>query len=167
MRKMQLIRIKVNGTWVEANIAKNRTLVDFLRDDLTLTGTKKGCGTGDCGSCVVLIDGHARTTCNLPVYRVDGQEILTIEGLMKNGRLHPIQEAFIETGAIQCGYCTPGMVLRAKDLLDHHPGPTDSEIVDAISGHICRCTGYVKIMEAIRLASHGRLSSFVKEEVKT
>jgi carbon-monoxide dehydrogenase small subunit len=145
--------MKVNGAWVEGCVSLKQTLLDFLREDLNLTGTKKSCGTGDCGACVVLIDGHARTTCNLPASKANGIEILTIEGLAERGRLHPIQEAFIEAGAIQCGYCTPGMVLRAKDLLDHHAHPTEDEIKEAISGHICRCTGYIKIVEAIRMAS--------------
>lgn len=158
MRRRRTIRIKVNGSWIEATVAPGRTLLSVIREDLHLTGTKKGCGTGDCGSCVVLVDGHARTTCNLAARQVDGHEVITIEGLAQGDRLHPIQEAFVETGAIQCGYCTPGMVLQAKDLLDRSPSPTDDEIKEAISGHICRCTGYVKIVEAIRSASE-RMSS--------
>jgi carbon-monoxide dehydrogenase small subunit len=153
MKKTLLVKFKVNGEWIEARVTERQTLLDFIREDLNLTGTKKGCGAGDCGSCVVLIDGRARTTCNLPVSKVQGQEITTIEGLARGTRLHPIQEAFIETGAIQCGYCTPGMVLQAKDLLDRIPDPTEQEIKEAIDGHICRCTGYVKIIEAIKLAS--------------
>ena len=153
MDKRQVVRLKVNGQWVEARVTERQTLLNFIREDLNLTGTKKGCGAGDCGSCVVLIDGWARTTCNLPVLKVQGQEITTIEGLARGTRLHPIQEAFIESGAIQCGYCTPGMVLQAKDLLDHVPDPTEQDIKEAIDGHICRCTGYVKIVDAIKLAS--------------
>jgi aerobic carbon-monoxide dehydrogenase small subunit len=153
MRQKTVPKVKVNGEWVEAPVVHGKTLLDFIRDDLNLTGTKKGCGTGDCGSCVVLIDGRARTTCRLPLSRVEGQEITTIEGLAKGGRLHPIQEAFIEAGAIQCGYCTPGMVLQAKDLLDRIPSPTEPEIRRSLNSHLCRCTGYAKIVEAINLAS--------------
>lgn len=153
MKRSRKIKIRVNGIWVEGRVTSKWSLLDFIREDLNLTGTKKGCGTGDCGSCVVLINGRAQTTCNFPAYKADGHEIITIEGLAQEGDLHPIQEAFIEAGAIQCGYCTPGMVLRAKDLLDHHNKPTEDEIKEAISSHICRCTGYIKILEAIRLAS--------------
>jgi carbon-monoxide dehydrogenase small subunit len=153
MRTKKLVRMNVNGTWVEAYVSSKQSLLEFIREDLNFTGTKKGCGTGDCGSCVVLIDGHARTTCNLPTTKAGGREVITIEGLAQRQRLHPIQEAFVEAGAIQCGYCTPGMVLRAKDLLDHNNKPGEDEIKEAISGHICRCTGYVKIIEAILLAS--------------
>ena len=151
--KKSTLRVKVNGEWIEASAVRGLSLLDFIREDLNLTGTKKGCGRGDCGSCVVLINGHARTTCNLPVKKVEGQDITTIEGLARGNTLHPIQEAFIEAGAIQCGFCTPGMVLQAKDLLDHCPHPSEEEIQEALDSHICRCTGYVKIMEAIRLAS--------------
>jgi carbon-monoxide dehydrogenase small subunit len=153
MERSMVVKLKVNGEWIEARVSPRRTLLDFIREDLNLTGTKKGCGRGDCGACVVLIDGRARTTCNLLVSKAQGREITTIEGLARATRLDPVQEAFIEAGAIQCGYCTPGMVLQAKDLLDRVPHPTDREIKEAIDGHICRCTGYVKIVEAIRLAS--------------
>jgi len=153
MRKRSIFRVKVNGEWIEASVVRGQSLLDFIREDLHLTGTKKGCGRGDCGSCVVLINGHARTTCNLPASKVEGQDIITIEGLAHGNYLHPIQEAFIEAGAIQCGYCTPGMVLQAKDLLDHCPHSSEEEIKEALNGHICRCTGYVKIIEAIQLAS--------------
>ncbi len=153
MNKTLLVKLKVNGEWIEAWAPERQTLLDFIREELNLTGTKKGCGAGDCGSCVVLIDGRATTTCTLSVSKVQGREITTIEGLANGTHLHPIQEAFIEAGAIQCGYCTPGMVLQAKDLLDRVPDPTEQEIKEAIDGHICRCTGYIKIVEAIRLAS--------------
>ncbi len=153
MERGLAVKLKVNGEWVEAVVSPKRTLLDFIREDLNMTGTKNGCGAGDCGACVVLIDGRARTTCNLVMSKVNGCEIVTIEGLARDGRLDPVQEAFIEAGAIQCGYCTPGMVLQAKDLIGHNPEPTDEEIIQAIDGHICRCTGYVKIIEAIKLAS--------------
>jgi carbon-monoxide dehydrogenase small subunit len=153
MKKRLTLKVKVNGEWVETSVVRGRSLLDFIREDLNLTGTKKGCGRGDCGSCVVLINGRARTTCNLPASKIEGQEITTIEGLAQGNRLHPIQEAFIEAGAIQCGYCTPGMVLQAKDLLDHCVDPSEVDIKEALNGHICRCTGYIKIIEAIQLAS--------------
>ncbi len=153
MDQRVVLRLKVNGEWVESPASSRQTLLDYIREDLNLTGTKKGCGAGDCGSCVVLINGRARTTCNLPAWQVQGQEITTIEGLAAGGHLHPIQEAFMETGAVQCGFCTPGMVLRAKDLLDHSSNPTEQEIKESIDGHICRCTGYVKIIDAIQLAA--------------
>ena len=147
------IKLNVNGSSVERIVSRKKLLVDFIRDELHLTGTKKGCDTGDCGSCVVLIDGQPRTSCNLPAYKADGANIVTIEGVARDQRLSPIQEAFIEAGAIQCGYCTPGMVMEAKAFLENNPQPTEDEIKEAISGHICRCTGYIKIIEAIFLAS--------------
>lgn len=153
------IKLTINEMKVDTFVSKNQTLLNFIRNDLNLTGTKEGCGTGDCGSCVVLIDGQAMTTCNILAHKVNGCNITTIEGLSKNHRLHPIQEAFVEAGAIQCGYCTPGMVLQTKALLDKNPKPTMDEIKVAISGHICRCTGYIKIVDAIVLASDKLLSS--------
>jgi len=153
VNKKVRIKLTVNGASIERLVSRKKSLADFIRDELHLTGTKKGCDTGDCGSCVVLIDGLARTSCNLPTYKVDGANIVTIEGVARGRRLSPIQEAFIETGGIQCGYCTPGMVIEAKALLEYNPKPTESEIKEAISKHICRCTGYIKIIEAISLAS--------------
>jgi carbon-monoxide dehydrogenase small subunit len=145
---MRIITMTVNGAPVEAAVDPNRTLVQFLREDLGLTGTKHGCGLGDCGACTVILDGK-------PVLAVqaNGREVLTIEGLAGNGKLHPIQQAFVKTGAVQCGFCTPGMILSAKALLDENPRPTEREIRTAISGNLCRCTGYQKIVEAIAEAS--------------
>lgn len=153
MDKKVRVKMTINGSAFETLISRRRSLVDFLREDLHLTGTKKGCGTGDCGSCVVLLNGEARTSCNMPAYRANGMEIVTIEGIANGRTLSPLQKAFVETGAIQCGFCTPGMVLEATAFLKQNPCPSKNEIREAISGHICRCTGYVKIVEAILMAS--------------
>jgi carbon-monoxide dehydrogenase small subunit len=143
------IQLTINGEPVEAAVSTNQTLVQFLRDDLGLTGTKHGCGLGDCGACTVILDGKAVNSCLVLAVQADGGEILTIEGLAENGKLHPLQQAFVDKGAIQCGFCTPGMILSAKALLDEKPNPTELEIRTAISGNLCRCTGYQKIVEAI------------------
>jgi carbon-monoxide dehydrogenase small subunit len=142
------IRITVNGEEQHLEVKPNLTLVDVLREDLGLTGTKKGCGSGKCGSCTVLMDGRPIDSCLILAPQADGTEIVTIEGLA--GEVpHPLQVAFAEKGAIQCGYCTPGMVLTAKALLDLNPKPQEGEIRSAIGGNLCRCTGYNKIVEAI------------------
>jgi carbon-monoxide dehydrogenase small subunit len=124
-------------------------LLDVIRYKLELTGTKKGCDTGQCGSCTVLLDGKPVNSCLILAMEARGREILTVEGLAKNGQLHPLQEAFIQEGAVQCGYCTPGMLLSAKALLDENPTPTEEEVKEGIAGNLCRCTGYVKIVTAI------------------
>lgn len=128
-------------------------LADVLRDRLGLTGTKKGCGQGECGACTVIVDGKAVNSCMIPAARVEGCRVITIEGLQKAGKPHPIQQAFIDAGAIQCGFCTPGMILSTKALLDEKPHPTSEEIRTALAGNICRCTGYVKIEQAVELAA--------------
>ncbi len=145
----KIIRLKVNGEPVEAAVSQNQTLVQFLREDLGLTGTKHGCGLGDCGACTVILDGKAVNSCLVLAVQANGCEVLTIEGLAENGKLHPIQQAFVDKGAIQCGFCTPGMILSAKALLEEKPNPTELEIRTALSGNLCRCTGYQKIVEAI------------------
>jgi carbon-monoxide dehydrogenase small subunit len=150
---MRIITMTVNGEPVEAAVEPNRTLVQFLREDLGLTGTKHGCGLGDCGACTVILDGKPVNSCLVLAVQANGREVLTIEGLADNGKLHPIQQAFVKTGAVQCGFCTPGMILSAKALLDENPRPTEREIRTAISGNLCRCTGYQKIVEAIAEAS--------------
>lgn len=129
------------------------TLVEFLRDELHLTGTKEGCDEGECGACTILFDGRPLNSCLVLALEADGHAITTIEGLAQDGRLHPIQEAFVEAGAIQCGYCTPGMVLSAKAVLDEFPNPTEEQIRTGIEGNICRCTGYNRIVKAIMLAA--------------
>lgn len=148
-----LIQITVNGEIKQAAVETNTTLTQFLREDLELTGTKHGCGLGDCGACTVLLDGKPVNSCLVLAVQAAGREVLTIEGLAENGKLHPIQQAFVDHGAIQCGFCTPGMILSAKALLDANPKPTEQEIRTAISGNLCRCTGYQKIVEAITAAS--------------
>lgn len=148
-----IISLVVNGEQVEAAVEPNTTLVQFLREDLGLTGTKHGCGLGDCGACTVIMDGKPVNSCLVLAVQANGRNILTIEGLAENGKLHPIQEAFVNKGAIQCGFCTPGMILSAKALLAENPRPTEQEIRMAISGNLCRCTGYQKIVEAIQEAA--------------
>jgi carbon-monoxide dehydrogenase small subunit len=148
-----LIQLTINGETVEAAVEPNRTLLQLLRDDLGLTGTKHGCGLGDCGACTVILDGMPVNSCLVLAVQAQGREVLTIEGLAENGKLHPIQQAFVDKGAIQCGFCSPGMILAAKALLDENPQPTELEIRTAISGNLCRCTGYQKIVEAIQEAA--------------
>ncbi len=145
----KIIKLTINGKPVEAAVSPNQTLLQFLREDMDLTGTKHGCGLGDCGACTVILDGKAVNSCLVLAIQADNCEILTIEGLAQDGKLHPLQQAFVDKGAIQCGFCTPGMILSAKALLDEKPNPTELEIRTAISGNLCRCTGYQKIVEAI------------------
>ncbi len=148
-----LIKLTVNGQEYEVAVEPNRSLLDVLRDDLELTGTKKGCETGDCGACTVILDGKPVNSCLVLAVSAKDKDILTIEGVAQGGKLHPVQEAFINYGAIQCGYCTPGMILSAKALLDENPHPTEWEVREAIAGNLCRCTGYVKIVQAILAAA--------------
>jgi len=144
------ITITVNGEEHRLEVKPNRTLVDVLREDLGLTGTKRGCDEGKCGSCTVLMDGLPVDSCMVLAAQADGGDILTIEGVAKGGKPHPLQKAFSEKGAVQCGYCTPGMILTAKALLDGNPSPGEDDIRSAIAGNLCRCTGYSKIIEAIK-----------------
>ena len=149
----QLIKLKVNGVDEEVMIEPWWSLARVLRDELNLTGTKIGCETGDCGSCTVLIDGKAVKSCLYLAMKARGKDILTIEGLRgENGELPPLQKAFIEHFAVQCGYCTPGMIMAAKALLDENPNPTEEEVKEGLDGNLCRCTGYVKIIEAVLAA---------------
>ena len=152
------IRLTVNDETFDLLVPADRLLVDILRNDLGLTGTKKGCGAGDCGSCTVIMNGKAVNSCLVLGVEADEAEILTIEGLRRGGELHPLQKAFIEGGAIQCGFCTPGMILAAKALLDACPRPDEAQVKDALSGNLCRCTGYTKIIEAVLRASDGGAS---------
>jgi carbon-monoxide dehydrogenase small subunit len=143
----------VNGETVELAIEPSAMLVDVLRGELGLIGVKEACGKGECGACTVLINGKAVPSCITPAMKASNKNVLTIEGLGRPGRLHPIQETFIEHGAVQCGFCTPGMILAAKALLDENPQPTEEEVRVAISGNLCRCTGYVKIVDAVLSAA--------------
>jgi aerobic carbon-monoxide dehydrogenase small subunit len=147
MRKK--IAFRVNGQEREITVEPRQTLLDALRYDLHLTGTKEGCGAGNCGSCTVLLNGQPVNSCLVFAIEVDGQEITTIEGLAQGGKLHPLQQAFIDEGAVQCGFCTPGVILAAKAFLDSNPRPTEAQARVAIAGNLCRCTGYDKIVRAI------------------
>jgi carbon-monoxide dehydrogenase small subunit len=142
--------LQVNNDKYELFVYPHRTLLEVLRDELQLTGVKEGCNAGACGSCTVLIDGLPVRSCLLLALESQGKEITTIEGLVKDGHIHPLQEAFVEHHAIQCGFCSPGMILTAKALLDENPHPAEKEIRKAISGNVCRCTGYTKVVEAIQ-----------------
>lgn len=150
---MQQIKLTVNGTLYELTVNPWRTLLEVLRGDLGLTGTKEGCGIGECGACTVIMDGKTVNSCILLAVAADGKEITTIEGLAGNGELHPVQQAFIDEGGFQCGFCTPGMIMSAKALLDENPSPTDEEIKNGIAGNLCRCTGYTKIFASIKAAA--------------
>ncbi|MFB3886476.1 MAG: (2Fe-2S)-binding protein [Thermodesulfobacteriota bacterium] len=151
--KKRLINFVLNGETIRVEIEPHLTLLQLLRENLGLTGTKEGCGLGDCGACTVLLDGTAINSCIFPAMEVEGRSITTIEGVADmEGKLHPIQKAFLEEGAIQCGFCTPGMILSSKALLDENPNPTEEEIRKGIAGNLCRCTGYVRIVEAIKAA---------------
>ncbi len=153
----QLIKLKVNGVVEEVFVEPWWSLAYILREVLNLTGTKVGCETGNCGTCTVLVDGKAVKSCLFLAPKANRKEIVTIEGLTgKDGGLHPLQEAFIEHFAVQCGYCTPGMILAAKALLDENPNPTEEEVREALQGNLCRCTGYVKIVEAVLAAAKKR-----------
>jgi len=149
----QLIKVTVNREVYELEVSVHRTLLDFLRQDLELMGTKSGCETGDCGACTVLVNGKPVNSCLVLAVETDGKEVLTVEGLAHGLQLHPLQEAFIEQGAVQCGYCTPGMLLSAKALLDEIPRPTEDEIKEALAGNLCRCTGYYNIVNAVMAAA--------------
>jgi carbon-monoxide dehydrogenase small subunit len=149
----KIINLTVNGESFELAVEPNRTLADALREDLNFTGAKKGCGIGDCGACTVLMDGLPVFSCLVLAIEADGHDIMTIEGVADGAELHPIQKAFIEHGAIQCGFCTPGMILNAYALLKANPDPNEDDIRRALSGNLCRCTGYQKIVEAIQSAA--------------
>jgi len=151
--RMATIQVKVNGEEYCKTINVNMTLFEFLREELHLTGTKLGCNEGECGACTVLVDGKPVNSCLMLAVEADGTEILTVEGLAKDGVLDPLQEAFIEAGAVQCGFCTPGMLMSAKALLVKYPKPTVEQIRKEMEGNICRCTGYDRIVQAIMLAS--------------
>ncbi|MBW1803972.1 MAG: (2Fe-2S)-binding protein [Deltaproteobacteria bacterium] len=147
------IAIKVNGQKYEIDIDPWRTLLEVLRDHLNLTGTKQSCAEGHCGACTVMADGEAVNACLMLAVEADGKDILTIEGLAREGRLHPIQETYVTRGAVQCGFCTPGMIMATRAFLEENPDPSEGEIKKALAGHLCRCTGYVQIIEAVKAAA--------------
>jgi aerobic carbon-monoxide dehydrogenase small subunit len=159
------INFEINGVVREIDAPPMKRLLDVLREDLCLTGTKEGCGEGECGACSVIVDGEVINSCLVPICQLQGANVLTVEGLSRDGRLDPLQQAFLECGAAQCGICTPGMLISARFLLDVNPRPTREEIRAAIAGNLCRCTGYIKIIDAIErtaetygLPSHNRFA---------
>jgi aerobic carbon-monoxide dehydrogenase small subunit len=150
------LRFILNKRSLEMEAAPDVRVVDLLRETLGLTGTKESCGSGECGSCTILVDGEPRLSCLMLAVQLEGRSVLTIEGLAEGEKLHPVQEAFVEHGAVQCGFCTPGMILSAVHLLKHHEDPTRQEIRQGLSGNLCRCTGYQKIVDAVSAAAENR-----------
>lgn len=148
-----LVRLNVNGEWREADVWPGASLMSMLRDDLGLWGTKNGCEQGECGSCSVWLDGEVVCSCLVLAAQADGRRVATVESLAGEGELHPVQQAFLDAGAVQCGFCTPGLVVAVSDLLRRDPEPPDEVIREALSGNLCRCTGYQKILDAVRLAA--------------
>lgn len=155
---MKRISVRVNGNQISREIRDNRLLVDFIRYDLGLTGTKEGCSVGACGACTVILDGQPISSCITLAVMADGGEVTTIEGLAKDDRLHPLQQAFLDYGGFQCGICTPGQIMAAKALLDVNAHPSEDEIKAWMMGNLCRCTGYYKIIESIQAAAHGKVA---------
>lgn len=147
------ISLMLNGEQAEVAFAPHKTLLEVLREDLALTGTKHGCELGECGTCTVLVDGKSILSCLMLGLEAEGRDVTTVEGLAENGKLHPLQDTFADTGAAQCGYCSPGFMLAAKELIGKNPNPSRDEIKEALSGNLCRCTGYIKIYEAVELAA--------------
>ena len=152
----RLITLTVNGERYEVAVEPRQSLLQVLREELHLTGTKEGCSEGECGACTVFLDGQTVDSCLIFGVEANGRDVMTIEGLAQGDQLHPIQKAFAEYGGVQCGFCTPGMILASKALLEQHPHPTEAEIRSGIAGNLCRCTGYVKIVEAIKAAAQAQ-----------
>jgi carbon-monoxide dehydrogenase small subunit len=150
---MSLVQLTVNGKPQRLDVPPMRRLLDVLREDLHLTGTKEGCGEGECGACAVLVDGVLVNSCLVPALQVNGSRVCTIEGVSTEGRLHPIQQCFLERGGAQCGICTPGMILATHHLLDKYPNPTLEQIQEGLAGNLCRCTGYMRIFESVQEAA--------------
>jgi len=151
------LHFTLNGRPVEVEVPSDRRVVDLLREELGLTGTKEGCGQGECGACTILVDGVSRLSCLMLAAQLEGRSLVTIEGLAAGGDLHPVQEAFVEEGAVQCGFCTPGMILAAVDLLGRDPRPGRGDIRQGLSGNLCRCSGYQKVVDAVERAAQGPL----------
>jgi len=147
------IYFTINGADMELDVDPCQRLIDVLRDRLLLKGVKEGCGEGECGACTILVDGEPANACLILAGQAQGRDLLTVEGLATDGKLHPVQEAFAETGAVQCGFCTPGFILSTVALRRRNPAPEDEQIIDALAGHVCRCTGYRKILDAVRRAA--------------
>ncbi len=144
------IHFTLNGKETRLDVAANRRVIDLLREDLGMTGSKEACGTGECGTCTILVDGETKLACLLVVAQIDGRQVVTIEGMAAQGELHSLQQAFVESGAVQCGFCTPGMVIAGASLMEKNPQPSDKEIRTGLSGNLCRCTGYQKIVDGVR-----------------
>ncbi len=151
--KMKEIRFTLNGKPYALSVKPWRTLLELIREDLSFTGTKEGCGQGECGSCTVIMGGKTVNSCLVPALEADNQEIITIEGLVDGDNLHPVQDAFVQQAGMQCGFCTPGMIISAKAILDKNPNPSEEEIREGIAGNFCRCTGYTKVIESISAAA--------------
>jgi len=151
-----LVQLKVNDEEHRIELPPMKRLLDVLREDLHLTGTKEGCGEGECGACAVLMNGELVNSCLIPALQADGTKLCTIEGLSTKGRLHPIQQCFLENGGAQCGICTPGMILATRHLLDKYPAPTFEQIQEGLAGNLCRCTGYMRIFEAVQKAAEAQ-----------
>jgi len=149
----QLITLNINGERSEVAVEPSWTLLETVREQLRLTGTKEGCGTGDCGACSMVVDGRLITSCLMLAIQADGRQVATVEGISSNGDLDPVQRAFIDKGGVQCGYCTPGMIVAARSLLDSNPNPTLQEVREGLAGNLCRCTGYAKIYESVLAAA--------------
>lgn len=149
------IKLTINGNKVEKWVKSSTSLLDFLRNDMELTGAKEGCGVGECGACTVFMNGKAVRSCLILAVEAEGSEIVTIEGIAKNGELSRVQKAFVENGAVQCGFCTPGFVMAGENLLQRKPEPSKEDIMEAFSGHLCRCTGYKQIIESMEAAAGG------------
>ena len=147
------INVEVNSQKYTLTVTSEETLLEVIRNRMSLTGTKEGCGTGDCGACTVIMDGRPVNSCLVLASEADGSKITTVEGLSRGGKMHPLQEAFINEGGVQCGFCSPGMIMSSKALLDRNPAPTEEEIKKALAGNLCRCTGYVKIIKAVKAAA--------------
>ncbi len=158
------LKINVNGDWIEREIQPGLRLLDFLREDLGLTGTKEGCGEGECGACTVILEGRAVDSCLVLAAQCHEKHVVTIEGLGSEEALDPVQQAFLDNGAVQCGFCIPGMVLSSKALLDKNDNPSEEDIKQAISGNLCRCTGYDKILSSVKLAAEMKKKSKSSEE---
>ena len=159
------IETTINGRHYSLEVEPRKTLLAVLRDQLLLTGTKEGCGTGDCGACTVLLDGQPVTSCLMLAVEADGREVITIEGIASDGELHLVQQALVEVGGMQCGFCTPGFVLSIVALLEENPKPSEDEIRRALAGNLCRCTGYTKIIEGVQLAARRMRSGKVRRRV--
>jgi len=168
MKQKAHIEFTLNGENTEVAFAPHKTLLEVLREDLNLTGTKHGCELGECGTCTVLVDGRSILSCLMLGLDAEGREVISIEGMADGARLHPLQDTFADLGAAQCGYCSPGFLLAAKELLDKHPRPSRDEIKEALSGNLCRCTGYIKIYEAVELAAarmRGEATELARESI--